>query len=422
MSADRISHVTIGTLPAAAAAAAATETCANIKSRKDPKKRCTNVATHGEYCGIHYKHPRPWNPGSPGSIAARVKYRKRAGIVMGAVEKKLAERILAWWRFYKGLYYRRYHGPAYFERGLCVNDADFFSTDSVNDISGVMFYSYKDDLNHIYGFDLRSIHTLLYRARTSASEALNPFNRAVFPKFVQKQVTVLIRKLTAWKLPTEWVPLAPPTPEQQIRMKIVDVFSKIDELNYYSSPDWFIGLSEGRHRRFYVQLFDIWTHRANLTPAQKNTIVPGFTGRLFRTPRWALADMTYDALQKMNLGVIRMMISSAEDRNDRILGAMYVVSALTLVCDGARTAYPWLYESVYEEERPAAAHHPGLDARRGGLANLLGIGWLHDLLALRDAVEAAAPLEAPALPLPPPLALPPPAQQEEQRHENDTDS
>lgn len=421
MQTDRISHVTI----AAPAREDDSKICFNIKSRKEPKKRCANIATHGEFCGIHYKHPRPWCPGSPGSIAARVKYRKRGGIVMGAVEKLVGQRILAWWKLYSGLYLRRRHGPAYFTRDICVNDSDFFSTDSVNDISGVMFYSYKAEDNHVYGFDIRSIHTLLYRARIAGSEALNPFNRAVFSKSVSKQVQILVRQLSRWKMPTEWAPLTPPTPEQQIRMKIVDVFSKIDELSYYSSPDWFISLSEGGHRRFYTQLFDIWTHRANLSNAQKNTIVPGFHGRLFRTPRWTLADMTYDGLQRLNLGVIRMMITSAEDRNDRILGAMYVVSALTLVCEAARTAYPWLYESVSIDEREAAVAAavplPHLAERRGGLANILGIGWLNDLLALRDAVEAAGHLGgAPALQLPPPLALPPPAAPE--NREDDTNS
>ena len=198
----------------------------------------------------------------------------------------------------------------------------------------------------------------------------------------------------------------PISPEQQIRMKIVDVFSKIDELNYYSSPDWFLGLNMDGHKHFYSSLFDIWNHRANLSLAQKNTIVPGFASRLFRIPRWSLADMSLDALQRLNLNVIRMMISSATDRNDRILGAMYVVSALTLVCEGARTAYPWLYESVQEEPAEPAAIH----ARRAGLANLLGIGWLQDLLALREAVEAGAPVMGaaaiPALALPPPAAPP----------------
>lgn len=400
MSAHRISHVTID---------GSEKICANIKSRREPKKQCTNIATHGEFCGIHFKHPRPWCPSSPGSAVARVKYRNsRDGIITSVVGKSIGLRIYNWWKVYGLLFLRRRHGPAYFSRELCVNDSDFFSTDSLADISGSMFYSYKDEENHVYGFDIRSINTLIYRARVGGSEALNPFNRVVFPKFVSKQVQNLVQHLSKFKLPTTWAPLTPPTPEQQIRMKIVDIFLKIDELNYYSSPDWFISLNVDGHRRFYSQLFDIWTHRANLSNLQKNTIVPGYYGRLFRVPRWALADMNFDGLQRMNLGVIRMMISSAEDRNDRILGAMYVVSALTLVCEGARTAYPWLYESVNTEAQ--LAEMPAIDGRRGGLANILGIGWLNDLLALHGAVGAEAPREAPAVPQPPPLALPPPAE------------
>jgi hypothetical protein len=395
MQADRISHVTADT-------SATVETqCANIKSRKEPKKRCTNLAVRGEYCGIHYKHPRPWCPGSPASIAARVKSRltlKATNTDTAAARRK----IIKWWRLYNGLHQYRVRGPAIWDRGVCTNDADFFSTEALADISGVCFYSYKDTDNHIYGFDIRSIHTLLYRARTSGEAPKNPFTRALFPSGIGRQVGALVRRLARHRVPTEWAPLAPPTPEQQIRMKIVDAFSKIDELNYYSSPDWFLDLALEGHQHFYCSLFDIWTHRANLSVAQKNTIVPGFASRLFRTPRWAVMDMGMDAMQRLNLGVIRMMISSATDRNDRILGAMYVVSALTLVCDAARIAYPWLHESVVEIPAPAvrAERHPVL-------ANLLGVGWLQDLLALREAAEAAVPAGVPAAAIPP-LALPPP--------------
>jgi hypothetical protein len=411
MQAGRISHVIDD------ADSESTSQCANIKSRKDPKKRCTNLAVHGEYCGIHYKHPRPWCPASPASIAARVKSRhKRTDHALRKQKNpELIQKIIKWWRFYTGLRQRRLHGPAYWTRALCTNDADFFSTDAMNDISGVTFYSYKDIDNHIYGFDIRSIHTLLYRARTAGEHASNPFTRAPFPLFVPRQVGALVRALMRRKLPTEWAPLAPPTPEQQIRMKIVDAFSKIDELNYYSSPDWFLELSLDGHRQFYIALFDIWTHRANLSITQKNTIVPGFASRLFRTPRWAVADMTLEGLQRLNLAVIRMMISSATDRNDRILGAMYVVSALTLVCDAARIAYPWLHESVVEIPAPADVL---ARERRPALANLLGIGWLQDILALREAVEAAVPAPRPAAAPIPPLALPPPAENANNDMEN----
>lgn len=410
MQAGRISHVIDD------ACSEDTSQCANIKSRKDPKKRCTNLAVHGEYCGIHYKYPRPWCPGSPASIAARVKTRHVRALRIKK-NPELVQRIIKWWRLHNGLRQRRMRGPAYWSRTLCTNDADFFSTDATTDISGVTFYSYKDTDNHIYGFDIRSIHTLLYRARSHAAvgeHASNPFTRAPFPLFVARQVGTLVRALTRQRIPTEWAPLAPPTPEQQIRMKIVDAFSKIDELNYYSSPDWFLELDVEGHRQFYVVMFDIWTHRAGLSIAQKNTIVPGFASRLFRTPRWAVADMAIDALQRLNLAVIRMMISSATDRNDRILGAMYVVSALTLVCDAARIAYPWLHESVVEVPAPAAAF---VAERRPALANLLGIGWLLDILALREAAELAAPAAAPAAGIPL-LALPPPAENANNDMEN----
>lgn len=386
MSADRISHVS-----------ASAPVCANIKSRKEPKKRCTNLAIHGEFCGIHYKHPRPWCPCSPAATRAHKPF------VDPELElRKLASvrKIAKWWRLYNGLYQTRRRGLAYWNRSICTNDSDFFSTESLNDISGCSFYSYKDSDNHIYGFDIRSIHTLIYRARIAGESALNPFTRTPFTDFVKKQVMSLVRALHYHHIPTEWAPLNPPTPEQQTRMKVVDIFSKIDELNYYSSPDWFLDLTIEGHRRFYNALFDIWTFRANLSNAQKSTIVPGYATRLFRTPRWALADINYEGLQRINLGVIRLMISSATDRNDRILGAMYVISALTLACDTARTAYPWLYESVVEA--PPALR----EERRPALANLLGIGWLHDLLALRDAIEAPEHGRGGDIPL---LELPPPA-------------
>lgn len=388
---DRISHI------------ADAPRCANIKSRKDSNKRCVNTATHGEFCGIHYKHPRPWTPSTPETIGARVRHRKHFTLDP-ALATVHAAKIKAWWNFYNGLKRYQLHGPAYWMRDICTNDSDFFSTDALMDISGYTFFSYKDADNHVYGFDIRSIYTLLHRARVAGEPAQNPFNRAPFPSFVPRRVQRLVRRMQRYKFPTEWAPLEPPTPEQQIRMKIVDVFSKIDELNHYSNPDWFIDLDADDHRAFYSALYDIWTHRANLTIGQKNTIVPGFQGRLFRIPRWSLADQTLEGLQKLNLNVIRMLISSATDRNDRILGAMYAVSALTLVSDGARAAYPWLHESVQEPAAPLPLGRLGAD-RRPALAGLLGIGWLQDLLALRAGLEdlpGGAPGGVPPLRLPPP--------------------
>jgi hypothetical protein len=41
-----------------------------------------------------------------------------------------------------------------------------------------------------------------------------------------------------------------------------------------------------------------------------------------------------------------MFISAAVDKSDRGLGAMYILTAMTLVCRECAESYPWLYESA----------------------------------------------------------------------------
>ena len=406
MDADIISHVRMPAIEEAV------RTCENIKSRKDPKKPCANPATHGAYCGLHFKHPHPWTPPSPKhaaaaataraasvneTVGARVRCRKGNAAAAAAA----AAKVQGWWRLRRGLSIYRIHGPAGNARDLCVNDSDFFSTDALVDISGIMFFSYADTDGRIYGFDVRSLHTLLYRARQEGEAALNPYTRAEVPTKVARDVSARVRWLTRRRLPTEWAPLLPPTPDQRMRMKVVDLFAHIDSLSYYSSPDWFIGLDARGQRRFYAFLYDIWAVRAGLSIEQKSAMVPQFPRRIFRTPLFATRTMELEELQRLNLSTIRVMTSSASDREDRVLGAMYVISALTLVCAGAQTAYPWLYESVADgvpaPAVPAVAAAPvvaaaAAAAAEGGLLRN-GLGWLIDLLAA--AREEVPPLELP---------------------------
>lgn len=359
--------------------------CANIKALRTPKLKCKNPATHGSYCGLHYKTPRPWVPGTP-----KEKKRKIGKHLLqkdADHEASRAAKIVKWWRTYAPLYLYRTRGPAYYNRDCPVNDTDFFSCDKITDVSGSMFYSYSDSDNHVYAFDIRSIHSLCLNARNAYTNPENPYNRAVIPVKVREQVTKVVRLLTAHNVSVTWAPLAPPTPEQQFRMKIVDVFRAIDELNYYSSPDWFLQLDARGHRRFYTELHDIWVHRAGMTLQQKSAIVPGFQARLFRSAPWVLRDLSLEVVAKLNLTTIRLFVGSAEDRNDKILGAMYVVTALTLVNPAAREAYPWLYETV---EPVAAMPFPGPPPIVGG--GFLGMGWLNEFIQA----------------LPPPLQLPPP--------------
>ena len=138
------------------------------------------------------------------------------------IESTSASKIQSWYSAVHCLRLIRRHGIAYFDRSLTTNDTDFFSTDAVKDISGVMFFSYCDEDKHVYGFDIRSIYTLIQRARISGETPLNPFTRASIPGPIIRKVLSLTKWLDEKHFPTEWAPLAPPTPEQQWRMKVVD--------------------------------------------------------------------------------------------------------------------------------------------------------------------------------------------------------
>jgi len=348
--------------------------CKNRKSRRNSNHRCTNLATHGDYCGVHYKKPNPWTPSEKYIMWQQ---REKAQLYETQNAQNAARIIQIWWKIHYPLRMIHLHGIGYYNRSIITNTEDFFSTDSLQILIGRMLFSYMDQDKHVYAFDIRSIHMLIYKARLACEVPNNPYNRIPFSTSLLHKVERLVHYLKQYSIATEWAPLEPATPEQQWCMKVVDLFRNIDELNYYSSPDWFLDLDLDDHGLFYREIHEIWNHRAGLSIQQKNLIVPRFSVKLFRHPPWALLDQPLETLQRVNMYTIRTLISSAEDRNDRILGAMYVISALTLVSHEARCAYPWLYDSVVHSSVHEIMYE---NERRYGIQNMISTSLIQELL------------------------------------------
>ena len=316
-------------------------TCLNIRSNRHPHEKCKSPATHGEFCGRHVRNPKRWRPsrGALRRLCSPFTTETREAGTLIATALKFRWRLRALLR----------HGPACFDRTIATNTTDLVSCEEITTIKQCSFFSYRDPIDlHIYAFDIRSIHGVLHHAKLEASKPLNPYTRSELPTTVIANCERLLRWCERHKVSVEWAPLTPPTPEQQWNMKIVDLFHQLNELNYYSSPEWFFTMDEEDHRRFYKELYEIWTYRASLTSVQKNTIVPDYQRKLFQRAPLHLGG-SLDSIQRLNRSVIKLLICSAADRSDRILGAMYVVTAFTILNEEARTAYPWLYESVVEE-------------------------------------------------------------------------
>lgn len=242
----------------------------------------------------------------------------------------------------------RIKGPAFLKRKLCINDTDFLSLDSMKSITNNQFFSFKDEDNHIYGFDICSIYNLILQ---NGNKTQNPYNRKVLSREIIENARNVIRlsKLLNIKLITnveDDTEILSAKKKQE--MRILNIFSKIDELGNYSDAKWFLKLEKPGLVRFIGELFEIWNFRAQLTNQTKCEICPP-NGRPFRRNVFVninnLQAETFENLKKIAITVMENLLLNGVSKDSKCLGAYYILGALTIVDANAAESLPWLYQS-----------------------------------------------------------------------------
>lgn len=234
----------------------------------------------------------------------------------------------------------RVRGPGYFDRKLCVNDYDFYTCQDKEEIEDKYFISYKDHKNFIYCFDVRSLQKLIQNSNSQIP--INPYSLSEFPVNVLANIEHIINHLTQ---NGQYEDFDEPemTAEQLHRDKIVSVFHKLDELDNHTKTEWFTKLTTKSLNKFYHSLIDIWTYRAGLTDTIRDAIVPG--GQLFKLNQTQLSHIkSRKKVQSIIIDVIDKLISSAEVRSDRVLGSLYVLTALSEVSKECAQANQFLFQ------------------------------------------------------------------------------
>ena len=129
-----------------------------------------------------------------------------------------------------------------------------------------------------------------------------------------------------------------------IYMRMQELFMEIDQLGNYTNSEWFSGLHRESYYRLYRILHDIWFYRGGLSQEIKLKICPLFEpfSNIFNHQ----PNVTEYHLKISCLTVMENMVYSGVDEDHRKIGALHVLSALTVVSSGARETMPWLYESV----------------------------------------------------------------------------
>lgn len=302
--------------------------CANIKSRKFPQERCKYKASKGDYCSRHYKHPR--------------RFELHGIIPVTRSTVSYIKKIQHWWRLWHGLKLSKLRTPAFFIRTLCHNETELASFGPLNEIPHDYFFVVNDN-GRFWGFDIRTL-VIQYESHGYLE---NPYTKTQWGSNIVGDFRIRVDTLRRWKKSIQYEETGSLTLKQSWNLRVLDLCLRLDMLGYRVATQWFTDLDIVLQRHLYTVLFDMWNEQLNLTPLQREQIVPHHSiaaTKLFKwTPTKVVMTADLDSVRRTNLNVMERLITSAEAQSDRTLGAMYTVMGLCQVSGICRRAYPWLY-------------------------------------------------------------------------------
>tara|TARA_B100001094_G_C18181208_1_gene800999 strand:+ start:1710 stop:2810 length:1101 start_codon:yes stop_codon:yes gene_type:complete len=244
--------------------------------------------------------------------------------------------IQDYYRFYLYKKINKLKGPALYNRSLCNNTTDFNLSD-INTIPNKYFFSYKDNDNFIYGFELNSIYKML-----NEYECINPYNRKPFSKKTINDINTLYKLIYIYNNNISKIILS----KKSINLRVTDIFQTMDKLGNYTNISWFFDLNRNKLRLFYRELEDIWNYRLSLTLEQKKQIIHP-NGILFTIPLSTIYNISCkNQLQSICINIMNKLVTKGINDDCKKQGCYYILMALTIVNPDTANALPWLANSV----------------------------------------------------------------------------
>lgn len=263
--------------------------------------------------------------------------------------KLCVNRIVKSWKSYVFHKMCELQGPAKYNRNICNNEEDFLTMEKMEDIESIYFFSFRDEDNFVYGFNLKSIKQMIDKNQT-----FNPYNRKPLHKSILQKIydRIKFNKLAHYdvdvKVEEDYNSIVDDI-QTRIRNDVLRVFQIIDSFGYNTNIEWFMNLSRHNIIKFIRELYDIWNYRAGLSTLQRETIYPygnpfhNVNVHILTSPTIPLITLKTMALQIMKNYLINHTNMTTSNKN---ICSMYILTALTLVSSEAAESFPWLYYSV----------------------------------------------------------------------------
>lgn len=248
-------------------------------------------------------------------------------------------------RYLINLYYK-FKGPIIFNVKDSTNDTDFFTLENISEINHDELFSFKDNKN-IWAFNIVSIYNLFIKSKSSI--VLNPYTRENLSNIIFHNIKRFIRLSKCLNKKINIIINENDNSlslKKKNEIKTLELFQIINELGNYSDHSWFLNLNRVELIKFIRELHDIWNYRAQLSNITKCEICSPY-GNPFRFIDIShIAQINFLNLQKSSLAIISQFITKGTTNENCNMGAIYVLSALTLVNSEAANSMPWLYQSV----------------------------------------------------------------------------
>ena len=244
-------------------------------------------------------------------------------------------------------FYRKYRlnkinilrGPGLFNRELINNETDFLSFENCKSIPNSKFFSYKDIDGFVYGFNIQSIKYL------KENNPKNPYNR----KDLTSESIINLDKLIKYEENLgNNLSIKFDIPEDlysKMKQKCIKIFQRMDELELYTQPRWFLDLDCIRLKNLYSSIEDIWNYRAMLTDNMKLNYTK--TGRAFCHSIFDINRINSKIkLQEILLDEFEKFAFQGKTDEDCTTSCYWILTGLTIVSLNAAEGYPELVQSI----------------------------------------------------------------------------
>jgi very-short-patch-repair endonuclease len=302
------------------------------------------------------KHYRISSSGNKDELLCRLYNRLKLGFYARKIQKNVRRSFVS--QFIKS------RGEMTLKRKLCVNECDFYSLDSLDDIPIEYFCSIREvsgDHIHHYGFDLRSLSDYI---KVQKQNIKNPYTSTEFTQDISQTIKkcILTAKLIGIPLDIQLNTKTLNSVEQNTQeimasntneflSGIQGVLHEIDGLGHlgtYTDIRWYEEIQRFQIRNFIIQTFDIFAFRLGLTRENQREITGSsnlsycLNGHNINQIR----QLSIDELKRTMLYMMRCFVLNGVSEDNRKTGAIIIMMGTTLISNSARDVFPALFQSV----------------------------------------------------------------------------